>query len=297
MEPVRAWRIHLGAHKTATTHLQDTLAAHRDAMLGCGVDFLPRDRTRPILRRFARAGGWRRRLWSPPLRAWFDHRLAAERRGPDTVLLSEEDLLGFTTDLLRAPVYGGSDALHLVAHLAAGRETTLFLGIRSFDAILPSAYAQALRALPPPAGGMEAIRRRIAQAPPSWLDLVDRIRHAVPGATLHVWRHEDYRAHWRVLLAGFAGREIGPLPDLPPPPGTLSPAPEAVAEAEALDPGLSQPARIAAVNRIYAARPASGAGGRYAPLSPAEIAALRDRYARDLDTLAARHPGMLLTPG
>ena len=39
--PVRQWRIHLGAHKTATSHLQETLAAVRDDLVGQGVDFIP----------------------------------------------------------------------------------------------------------------------------------------------------------------------------------------------------------------------------------------------------------------
>src|ERR671915_2577538 len=39
--PVRRWRIHIGAHKTATTHLQETLTALRPALAAQGVDYIP----------------------------------------------------------------------------------------------------------------------------------------------------------------------------------------------------------------------------------------------------------------
>jgi hypothetical protein len=44
--PVRSWRIHLGAHKTATTHLQETLTAVRPALAERGIDFIPNQRVR-----------------------------------------------------------------------------------------------------------------------------------------------------------------------------------------------------------------------------------------------------------
>ena len=39
--PVRHWRIHLGAHKTATTHLQETLTLVRPTLAARGLDYIP----------------------------------------------------------------------------------------------------------------------------------------------------------------------------------------------------------------------------------------------------------------
>ena len=47
----RAIRLHLGAHKTATTHFQRTLGRHRDALLALGVDFVPAGELREAIRR------------------------------------------------------------------------------------------------------------------------------------------------------------------------------------------------------------------------------------------------------
>ena len=52
LAPVSHWRIHIGAHKTATTHLQQTLAAIRPRLVEQGIDPIPlggaaRQRPRP----------------------------------------------------------------------------------------------------------------------------------------------------------------------------------------------------------------------------------------------------------
>ena len=41
LPPVSNWRIHIGAHKTATTHLQQTLAAIRPRLVEQGIDPIP----------------------------------------------------------------------------------------------------------------------------------------------------------------------------------------------------------------------------------------------------------------
>ncbi|WP_138470110.1 hypothetical protein [Poseidonocella sp. HB161398] len=295
-EPMRQLRLHLGAHKTATTHLQDTLAHHREALLARGADYLPCEAFRPLAHRYSRAGTWRMRAW-PLMKGRFDRQFEALRRGPGRVLVSDEDLLGYAYDLLAAPLYARPKALHVIRHLAGRAETAVFLGIRSFDSLLPSAYAQTLKAVPPPPGGMARIRAELARSPPSWAELADRLAAALPGASLRIWRQEDYRRDWRQILDLYAGCPLGPLAELPPPALTRSPSASAVAEAEALDPALPRAERIARVRAIYAARPAGPEHGSYAPLSLAETDRLRTRYEEDLEVIRHRHPGMLVETG
>lgn len=296
--PVREWRIHLGAHKTATTHLQQTLEAHRPALVERGVDFIHFRAFRSVAAPYVRPNSWQRRLWSPPVARRFERALDGLRAtGPDTVLLSDEDILGYSRDQLGQTLYPQPRALHLVRHLAGRAErASLFLAIRSLDGLLPSAYAQALKAEPYPPGSLDALCRRVAEAPPSWVELIERIQAAVPGVPLRVWRYEHYRDHWREILATYAGRETGALPEVPPVRGTASPALRAIEAAEQLDPALPQEVRIARVREIYAAYPAGAEHGRLAPLSDAQTDRLRARYAADLDSIAARWPGMLIAP-
>ena len=112
---------------------------------------------------------------------------------------------------------------------------------------------------------------------------------------LAVWCYEDYRAHWREILALYVGRDVGEFPDLPPPQLTLSPSPLAIEKAEALDTSLPMKERIDTVRALYARYPAGPEHGVYAPLSPAEIDRFRARYAEDVDILRSRYPDVLAT--
>lgn len=297
---VREWRIHLGAHKTATTHLQRTLEAHRDRLVAQGVDFLHFRPFRDMAQPYIRPRSWRRRLWGLPgalMERRFVHGLDRLRRGPDTVLLSDEDLLGYSEHQLDRPLYPGLRAMHLVRHLAEhGERTTLFLAVRSLDGLLPSAYAQALKARAYAPGSMARICAGIAAAPPSWVELIERLRAAVPGAELKVWDYAGYRAHWQQILTLYAGRDVGAFPEVPAVKGTASPAPRAIAEAEALDPDLPQGTRIAQVRALYARWPAGEEHGRLAPLDADAVAALRAHHAAELAEIGRRWPGMLIDP-
>ena len=109
---------------------------------------------------------------------------------------------------------GSSGPSALLATLASRAEVTLFLSIRSFDTQLPSAYVQELKFMAPIGGGFDGIRRRVLARPPSWFDMVRRIRAAAPGIPLRVWRQEDYRDNPRAILSALCGVEVGPLPEI-----------------------------------------------------------------------------------
>jgi len=149
-------------HKTATTHLQQTLAAIRPRLVEQGID--------PIPLAALRASGFARMLIErrlatrmPLLRGLAVRQLVADaleplRHGPRTLILSEQKLLGAPRRIFEEPAYPLVE--QVVPRLAAlGGKVTLFLSIRGFDRHLPSTYAQELRVLPPSDGGFEAIRR------------------------------------------------------------------------------------------------------------------------------------------
>jgi hypothetical protein len=297
MIAAKEWRVHLGAHKTATTHLQDTLAAHRPALLEHGVDILSGGKFKPLVRRDARTEGFRYRLW----RNWpglMSRKFIGDLErlsGAQTLLLSDEDLLGYTNEQITNPLYPKLRGLHLIRALAErGAKVSLFLGIRSLDGLVPSAYAQMLKSLPPPAGGMDAVRAGLARNPPSWVELIERIRTELPGMDLRVWRYEDYRRDWRDILRLYVGRDTGEFPDLPPPPRTASPSAKAISLAEKVDPTLPRHKRREEVKGLYAKYPADGPDGPYRPLTEAEIARFRESYAADLSEIERRFPGALV---
>jgi hypothetical protein len=293
--PVRRWRIHIGAHKTATTHLQETLTALRPALAAQGVDYIPNSLVRG--RKLA-PNLWRRRpitrlpiIGPARMREALEAVLEPLRLGPSTVAISEENILGVPHQLLATPIYGHA-ALHVarLASLGQRAEIEIFLSIRSYDMLLPSAYAESLKHAPPGVGGFEALRARLLAAPPSWFDLVSRIRAAAPEVPLRIWRQEDYRANAHAIMQAFCGCEIGVLPEISDPTWTRSPSAEGIAAAEALPHTLTRAERDARVRAIFA----SPSGERYQPFTPEERRHLRAAYDADLERIAASFPDLLM---
>ena len=299
--PVRQWRIHIGAHKTATTHLQETLAAVRDDLARQGIDFLP---TLPVRRRkLAETLGQRRPLARLPfvgsghMRDAIESVLAPLRIGPEVVVLSEENVVGMPAHMLTVPLYPRAAVnVGRLASLASRAEVVLFLSIRSYDTLLPSAYVETLKHGLPPPGGFAEAWARLVSTPPSWYDLVARIRAAAPGVALRIWRQEDYRANARAIMEAVCGRALGPLPEISDPTWTRSPSAGAIARAEALPRDLPRAERMARVRAIFAAAdPGVGPGAdRFRPFGPAERQRLQGLYQADLERIAHAYPDVLM---
>lgn len=287
--PVRQWRIHLGAHKTATTHVQEVLARKRDDLVASGLDFIPHS----VIRKSGVAHALRERSLRgrvPVLRDGMATEILGQkvdplRMGPETVILSEENLIGALPTLNPGKFYPSADTcIARLRGLKRQSDVVFFLSIRSFDAQIPSSYAQTLRLAPPVEGGFETIRKQLLAAPPSWLDFVRRIRRSAPDVPLVIWKHEDYRVHAEEIIASLCGRPIGPLPQVEDPPGTRSPSADGIRAAEALPRDLPVEERRARVDEIYRQ---SFDGARFRPFTEAEVEELRARYARDLAGIAA----------
>ena len=282
-EPPGELRLHLGAHKTATTHLQRVLHKHRAALRAAGIDFV-----RPVELRPALAAA-RPALPLP----WGEGALLMRvldglRTGAPVLVLSEENLVGSIPALFEPRPYPRvARRVRALAAEAGTAPVTLFLAIRSFDRLWPSAHSQWLRHNPHDPGRIDRARHIARSAPPSWAEVVGRQHRAVPGATVRVWRYEDHAEHWRAIAAALVGADTGPIRDVPRPKGTVSPSAEAVRLAEA----YAGPDRGTEVPAIYAAHPAEG-GTPYAPFAADEVAALQARYAADLAALRA--DGLLL---
>lgn len=291
-EECRHWRVHLGAHKTATTHLQDTLEAVMPQLAGFGITYVPRETFRgagglpefgAIHRMLCSAG-----LSRPGLPA--GHWLRELGRQAEILLLSEENLLGSASDLLHRNLYPQAvSRLQTLRQAAGNASMSVFLAVRSLDTLLPSAYAQRSRFGRSRPGEFESVRKLALQQPVRWLHFVERLVKIFPPADITIWRFEDYTAAPERFLSELCGVSALHFPVLETPSSTRSPSAEAILATEQLDPGMSRKARERAAITICE----NDTGNRrFKPFSPAEASLLAEAYAKDLATIRSRYPGI-----
>uniref|UniRef100_UPI0025F80B4F hypothetical protein n=1 Tax=Sphingomonas sp. TaxID=28214 RepID=UPI0025F80B4F len=131
------WRLHLGLHKTATTHLQLSLEAIRPQLAERGVDFIPLDE----LRRATHLNfDWAKRFKGFKFRR--DVRSVSSRL--KTTILSEENWLGHPYEGCAFPPYPRAiERLKTITKL--GGTFSVFLAVRNPGQFVPSIYSEALR--------------------------------------------------------------------------------------------------------------------------------------------------------
>lgn len=269
--------LHIGAHRCATTTFQDYLRRNAGWLGARGLAFWGPHRTR---------GGLFRGVMPAPLAAGRGDaaRRAAGRiglnlarredAGFDTLLVSDENILGFLRDnCLAASLYPDA-AARVARHAAAfgGRLDRIVLNIRAHDAY----WASVLGYVAARGHGLPGRARldRLAQSARGWREVVSDVAGAAPGARLLVLPFEGFAGRPEVQLAAIAG----------------CPAPAEHAR-ERLNRTPCLPELRRHLPPQEAARLPAG-DGRWMPFSTAQAAALRERYADDLMWLAAGADGM-----
>ena len=250
-------RFHIGAHKTASTHLQMTLAA---CSFAPGTRYVPLKRLRMTL--------------TSPVRK-HRPRLPWHRWHGGTWLFSDENVLGTADDgwcMYPEP----ARALRYFLDCELG----IFLCVRRYDTFLASIYGETLWRNP---------YRPFEAALPSrrWPDVIRELQRDLPGVPVHVWRYEDYRENARAIMRFYtddAITDFGAPLGQDPKSGFSARAMEEMARFADARP------RRAEVLRLREAFPIGTEYPRFDPWSAAQRAQLQAMYAEDLaviDDIAA----------
>lgn len=197
--------LHLGAHKTASTHLQKSLQKHRKLMARNGVCFIgPRYLRKP---EHGLSQLFSRREDTPFLST---ETLAGLAEGAKRVVISEENALGAAlSPMFESVLYPAAD-LRVEAALSDvdGVEVSLFLAMREPSDWLASMYRQRLWS-----GDWQDFNGFLGKHDPlvmKWSNLIDRLRRLEKVPQIFVWRYEDYPKVSGPVLRRMVGWRLGP---------------------------------------------------------------------------------------
>lgn len=212
-----ALSIHLGAHKTASTHLQYALRQIRETLLGAGLCYVDPGllRAAPLdLTQILSAGA------GCPQEPGFRDALQALRQGCADMLLSEENILGGTHRsrlVSRQGVLYPFAVRRLRQVLALTQETraVLYLAIRDPAPFHVSAFS--LQVLLGNEIELAPYLRGRDPAQVDWLGLVRRLAAMREVTRLVVWRYEDYAALRPRLLRMMLPEGLAEAVSDPPP--------------------------------------------------------------------------------
>jgi len=284
--------LYLGAHKTATTHLQGILRENRAVLESQNIKLSSPSDVRkewlPVFFKFCNKNDQT---------ALEQVRALAPQKGK--WILTEENIAGVSNDFAVLPgMYPKvGERLACLSRVFTGADISLFFSLRSYDSFYRSAYSEVVRnrGYIPFFEFYDEERFREN----SWLEMVRQFANVIPEEKIILWRFEDFRSLAPTLIEKLTGiEEVQPLIDS--------------YEAERTRPSLSQKTMdilsdlypvldrkesLKLVERINRAYPVSEG---YAPLSTfdeVQTKRFKQAYERDVEMIKKEFPGIqFLTP-
>ena len=282
--------LHLGAHKTATTFIQQTMQVNRDLLTGIGV-FAPK--LEDI--RAALGGG----LNGNNGMLDFDEALNLmlpdlENCRADTIpriIFSDENIPGFPAEIFaRGSFYlGARQRLQILKSWLRFSPETILYSVRPYDTFFPSAYAQWLGPYAKKHGPLkqyiprEEICEKIAGLKRGWPAVIRDIRATFPDSNIIITEYGQDRKYLQNTLQTL----VGPVaPDMKYNAGFfwnrgLSAQLVELLEAQ-LKQGVASPESVAKIRASRGKNPSDL--GQHFWQNDQQIA-LQSRYLADLDTI------------
>lgn len=183
--------LHLGFHKTATTHLQDLLEFHSYQLLSQETLFLTRFDIRPLsFQESFQKKDFKK--CEQILEQAANKKFPFHKSTVKKLILSEENLAGGLKLLYsRSMLYPNLNKQIInLNKLFPNNKIIILFGIRSFIDFLPSIYGEILRHnkfFP-----IEDFFNRINVDNLSWFKLIDDITSHFPFLTIRTWNFEEY---------------------------------------------------------------------------------------------------------
>ncbi|MEL6410578.1 MAG: hypothetical protein AAGK67_00030 [Pseudomonadota bacterium] len=211
--------LHGGFHKTATSHIQSTLARNSKQLQRAGVSYVNHRTTRKRLtipvqcNAFEKIGiGWDPKISDTELTQmtaeFFDEVLLSK---PERVIVSDENIAGHCGHCVRR---GGlyrwrHKLLETFADQFPNGVDEVHLGIRNYADFFASAYVEYLRSV----NGKwfvdeQTMRLNVMSKMPNWNAVLTTIAEIFSRAKIFVWRYEDFRKIDQRIFANLCGSEV-----------------------------------------------------------------------------------------
>jgi hypothetical protein len=292
MKQNQSWIIHIGAHKTGTTLLQDILEFQRENLSSQGLDYMPR--------REFRASKLMKTVmdqkFNPFSINWwhkksFDFITRKIRSDNKNFLISEENILGNAGDLLCTPLYPQLERnISAWAELLNDNRVNVYLSIRNYASLLVSAYSHVIREGKIPLPIHDYYEYFLLNDRPNWCNVVDRVLHAWPNANLRVWSLEKFSEHKFEIIQRVTGCNLL-RHELDIPKNTRTPSKRTIEKALGVDQSLARKVRKREIEELFAE---DDFKNKFSPFSVKEIDYLDALYQIDLENIVRHHPGMLI---
>ncbi|MDE0588429.1 hypothetical protein OU789_00655 [Halocynthiibacter sp. C4] len=308
--------LHVGAHKTATTHLQQTFKKNNDLLLSAGAKFYgPKELRDDSIQFSERLGLKIPSSLSDGNRGGRSTGESERRKVQDSqklnmpamigeyerVIISEENLIGpyvRPEKELSGRLYPRSDMwLREFAKCIPETPVNLYFSTRMIADHIASQYAQKLKA------GVGISFRNYATKidcfGPLWADVIERFSKIEGIEQIYVWRYEDYKDVHRKVMSLMAGSdELISRFDVISKRSNLGLSQRAVDEILSYTPekddGCSN--RSAIAKSIRDDFPISDENPKFAPWSETELAASAEAYEEDIDRICELPKVTLITP-
>lgn len=185
--------LHLGLHKTGTTHLESVFHVNNEALRAAGVGFIRTGEHRKFAleKRLDSVGG----TILNPAGSGQEAAKLAERLAMPKVLISDENIIGKCGAFSKEGLPYASLAKNLrlaIRNLGQKRRVHIWLSVRNYADWLESCYLQTFKHKT--FGNFEDFLKKADVTRLSWPTLVRDLRRALPSASLLVWPYEVYRA-------------------------------------------------------------------------------------------------------
>jgi hypothetical protein len=189
--------LHLGAHKTATTHFQNVMESNRN-LYEKNTHYVSMDEFRVNV---TQAG----KLINPRYNSEVDEYLEKlKETKKQRLVISEENIIGESQDIYCSKLlYSNVEKRvnRLKGFVAKFSEANIWISIRSMDTFIPSLYCESL---------LHSKFRRFGlvfsgQYAQSWVPVISILRETFPGAKINVISYDTYRTilpKWLTVITG-----------------------------------------------------------------------------------------------